>query len=296
MPQGQKGQSLMRATSGYPYEVARTFFLLFLGFQSMALGQNSTEFLEARAAENHGDDTSPIDPYEAILRIREAYHKLPFNTEMNPEVSRDGQTYEKNRRPLKVIRNEPLGHALEKFCATWSDLRLTTISDQVCIIPDTAGKKSRENALDIVIGVDIKDASPWEAVKTVVSSINSSHAFPFRLVLHPRCFAEEFPRFPPDEFWKSKIVSIGAVERPARDYICEIMKKSGMQMNYDYIYGAVESDSLIITLFDPPPQAISDEKELDEKNLFWSGEMHETGFLLESYLLVYEWNKGAKAP
>lgn len=264
------------------YGLGQGYVLPALGILAISLAARAVPpgkaVQEVRALEASGDASAETSLSAAVSDAIRAFD-APVNCEIHPSYGRStARTVDELPFAVKhsVKKNETLRHCLDELVELSRGLlEVQTILGNVCIVPRKQSPEEILTNLDVRVSLHVEGASTWDALKALVTEINSAKATEYGLFVTLRDLKEG--KSPPKAFTEEKTISLLLEDVTARHALCAIMNASPLELSYTHVCGT-ETDTLVISIHEDGKPVVASEPFTSEEMEWWVRERDEVGW------------------
>ncbi len=209
--------------------------LILVSAHSVAAVGDATEELEATAKEPISGTKDAASMYGIAFNKLHRVFDVPISFENIPDLGRSVPIAAQPQIALTVSKGDKLDQCLDRFVgATAGTLTWDVIHDQIVIFPVRQAGAPPVNNLDVVVSLEVSDASVWEACCALGRAINQNSKSDYRLTFFP-AGPDEF-RNPYPAIVDDQVVTVSVSGVTAREALCAILAQSPVPLSYTYIY------------------------------------------------------------
>ncbi len=199
-----------------------------------AAGQ-ATERLDARAKEAVGTKGAAWG-YDGVFNELLYVFDVPISFEGLPESGRSTDIATQPQIAFPITKGERLGPCLDRFMeATKGALRWDVIHDQIVIFPARQAGDPPIDNLDVIVSLEVHDASVWEACCALGRAINQNSKSDYKLTFFPS--GPDEVRNPYPAIVDDRVVTVSVSDVTAREALCAILSQAPVPLSYRYICG-----------------------------------------------------------
>jgi hypothetical protein len=255
--------------------------IVLAGLLMFPLTHNETEPIvkglridQIRAIKTAGSLNSEISWSRIVFIFREAFD-IPLNTESHPVYARTINTWK--NVTFQIKRGETLLDAFNKYTKEMDNLlTFTVINDQFCILPVRNCQEEILTNLDVKISLHLKEATAWEAIKSIVIEVNESNNAPYPFYAMPsEWMGTRGRKATIPKLTGLREITLDLENISAREALCSVFEASSITLSYGYTF-SMEQDGLIIFSEDEDRiEKQGSKASTPEEDTWWKNEMDE---------------------